>query len=285
MSTNKPMQKTLAILVTALCAFTLASSVGHAQPDTSEWTCEFCPFESGYRGDYELGGSVVSDDSARFGNASGYDEAGGYIDVNGEGAFVDESYRLSWLVEDLGLDSRYLEFEGGQQGRYDYRLAYRQLPQHIFDTTQTVFLESAADTLSLPSGWVSSGVTSGFSALATSLTDRDIESEREILEIGGRYMPSSRYRVSAEYRHQTRDGIEITGGSYFTQSSLLPRPFDYETDEFDLSLHYIGSNIQLKLAYYASMFEDNNMALNWENPFTSPAGAEFAVATRRPRVL
>jgi len=267
----------------AAAVFVFGTSVSFSQVvDTSDWVCEFCPFESGYRADFEAGTALVDDDSARFGSASGYDEDGAYLDFSGEGSLVRESFRSSWRAEDLGLDSRALEFEGGEPGRYDFRVAYRELPQHLFDTTQTIFRESAADTLSLPSGWDSAHVTSGFSALTENLAARDIESERETLEIGGRYLASSRYRVSAEFRRQKREGVDITNGSYFTQSSQLPRPFDYETDEFDVNLNYLGSNFQFELGYYASLFDNNNAALNWDNPFISAVGAESAALAQPP---
>ena len=85
--------------------------------DTSAWECEFCPFESGHRADYELGATSVSDDSAYFGNATGYGEEGVYANVDGEGSYASERHQMRWLVEDLGLDSRYAELAGGRQGK------------------------------------------------------------------------------------------------------------------------------------------------------------------------
>ena len=40
-----------------------------------------CPFAKGHEASYDAGGAYVSDDAARFGNATGYDEAGGYVDA------------------------------------------------------------------------------------------------------------------------------------------------------------------------------------------------------------
>lgn len=253
-----------------------------AEVDTSAWICEFCPFESGYRADYEVGVSNVSDDSAYFGDASGYDEEGAYLNVDGNGSYHDDGYQMRWTIEDLGLDSRFAEVSGGQQGTYDYHLAYRQIPRHVFDTTGTIFEQVSADTLSVPSGWVTAPLTSGFTELNSSLVSQNIESDRKSVAFGGRYMLSDRFRISADFRRQKRDGTDVFAGSYFTQSSLLPRPFDYETDEIDFDIRYAGDNGFVKLAYYASLFDNSNTELRWDNPFTSSPGAEQAALAQPP---
>ncbi len=253
-----------------------------AEVDTSGWACEFCPFERGHRGHYELGATEVSDDSAYFGDASGYAEEGTYLNVDGKGSYRNDGYQMRWTIEDLGLDSRFAEVSGGRQGRYDYHLAYRQIPRHIFDTTDTIFEQVSADTLALPSGWVTAPLTSGFTELNSSLVSQNIESERKSLAFGGRYMLSDRFRISADFRRQKRDGTDVFAGSYFTQSSLLPRPFDYETNEIDFDIRYAGDNGFMKLAYYASLFDNSNTELRWDNPFTSSPGAEQAALAQPP---
>ena len=269
------------ILLLAIGVATLP--VAHAQAvDTSEWICEFCPFASGTRADLAVGASSVSDDSAYFGDASGYSEEGAYANLDGDGSHVRGEHRLQWRIEDLGLDSRVAELRGGRQGTFDYNVAYSQLPRHRYFTTDTIFLQSAADTLSLPGGWVSAPLTSGFTELDSSLKRRNIESERRVLELGGKYLPSSRVRLSASYRRQERDGLDIYGGSYFTQSSLLPGAFDYVTDVVDFGIRYAGDNGFLSLDYYLSEFDNSTAALNWETPFTSSPGAEFAALAQPP---
>jgi len=256
----------LAIALTLTAAATGAA----AQPDTSEWKCEQCPFETGYRADYTLGGSYVSDDAARFGDATGYDEKGGYVEADGAGRYTNDGYRMDWILEDLGLDSRFAELEGGHQGTYEYRLAYRQLPHHVFDTTRTIYGTAGSDLLILPADWVRSGTTAGFTALDTSLMARDIESERKVLEIGGRYLPTSNFEIFAEYARQERDGLGITSGSFYTQGNLLPRPFDYQTDSADVGLRLRSERGFVTLAYYGSFFQDQASVLAWENAFIGP---------------
>ena len=250
--------------------------------DTGSWKCEFCPFESGQRGDYELTIGNVSDDSAYLGDENGYSEEGVYGNIDGEGAYANDDHQLRWTVEDLGLDSRFAELSGGHQGTYDYSLAYREMPRSQFFTTESIFLQTTSDTLSLPAGWVRAPTTSGFTMLNANLVRRDIESERKILELGGKYLPTNRFSFSANYRRQEHDGVDVYGGSYFTQASLLAASFDYVTDEVGFDIRYAADNGYLSLAWYLSDFDNSNDALNWENPFTSAPGAEFGALAQPP---
>jgi MtrB/PioB family decaheme-associated outer membrane protein len=260
-------------LFLALGALTLGS-VAHAQAvDTSDWACEYCPFEDGHSGDYEVGASQVSDDSAYFGNFTGYDEEGTYANVDGDGSYGNGGYRMRWLAEDLALDSRVVELEGSRVGVFDYNLGFSQIPQRKFITTSTVFAESGS-TLSLPSSWVPASTTDGFTALGSSLVGRNIESDRSIFEIGGRYIARGRVSFTADYRRQEQDGLKIKGGPAFTNSSLLPMPFDYSTDEVDLGIRYDGDNAYMSVSWYMSDFRNDNRSLTWDQPFSAVAGAE-----------
>ena len=277
------MSKTRILILAATAGAAMATSIANAQAaDTSDWICEFCPFESGYRADYEIGATNVSDDSAYFGNASGYGDEGIYVNVDGEGTYTTDGHQLRWTLEDLGLDSRFAELEGGRQGSFDYNLAYREIPRQRFFTSYTIFQQTAADTLSLPGGWVSAPLTSGFTELDASLVQRNIESERSFLDIGGRYLLADRFRFSANYRRQDHDGVDLYSGASFTQSSLFPRPIDYVTDEVNIKVRYSGENGSVSLGWYLSDFDNSNDALIWETPFTASAGAEFPAMAQAP---
>jgi hypothetical protein len=160
-----------------------------AQVDTSNWACESCPFEDGYRAEVEVGATYVGEDGAiRFGNATGYDDKGGYADVNGHGRYVSDGYRLDWYIEDL-VDAPVVEIDGGRQGTFGFRVGYRELPYRRFDTTETIFNQSSSDTLSLPSGWVPAATTTDMTQLSSSLRRQTIESDREIIELGANWKP------------------------------------------------------------------------------------------------
>jgi MtrB/PioB family decaheme-associated outer membrane protein len=260
----------------------LGSTANAQAVDTSDWACEYCPFETGHQGDYAVGATNASDDSAYFGNATGYDEEGTYANVDGEGSYAGDTQRMRWRLEDLALDSRVAELEGGRPGKFDYNLAWRELPRRQFNTTSTIFAQSGNNSLVLPAGWVDAPLTSGMTELNSSLVSRNIESDRSVLEIGGRYLPTKRFSFSADYRRQEQDGLKMYGGSTFTNASVLPMPFDYTTDEVDVGLRYNGDNSFVSLSWYLSDFQNENLSLQWENPFTPSPGAGTLAMAQAP---
>ncbi len=257
----------------------LTPAIALAQVDTSDWKCESCPFEQGYRADIDAGATYVGEDGAiRFGNATGYDDKGGFVNVDGQGRYVSEDYHLDWMVEDLGLDSRVFEMDGGKQGTFGFHVGYRELPYRRFDTTRTVFNPSTSDTLTLPASWVPAGLTTNMPQLSSSLRSQTIESDRQVIDAGADWKPAKAFRVYADFRRQNRDGIDITGGSSFTQSTLLPRWIDYETDQIDAGIQYGTDRASLSLAYYGSYFTNQNPSLTWDVPFASSGLDQFVMA-------
>ncbi|HEY5624193.1 MAG TPA: MtrB/PioB family decaheme-associated outer membrane protein, partial [Gammaproteobacteria bacterium] len=244
-----------------------------AQVDTSEWQCEYCPFVDGYDADIEAGATYVSDDTEQLGSGSGYDESGGYVNGDGEGLYAKEGYRLEWLAEDLGLDSRILEIEGGHPGRFAFRLAYSELPYRRFDTTRTVYTATSADTLALPADWVTASRTSDLTALRPSLRAQVIESDRKTLSAGAEIEAGSDFSVFVDYRRRERDGVDIVSASNFSQSVMLPRVLDFETDLIDAGIAYSKGPFNLRLAWFGSFFSNNADSLSWDNPFSTFPGA------------
>ncbi|NNF15982.1 MAG: MtrB/PioB family decaheme-associated outer membrane protein [Gammaproteobacteria bacterium] len=261
----------------------LASGVIAADVDFSDWACEACPFDSGYRATYSAGAGYVSDDSAKFGNDYGEDEQGAVALATGDGIYTTDNHRMVWALEDLGLDSRSGQLEGGNPGTYGYYLEYRETPHYRFNTTSTIFRAAGSDQLTEPAGWTDSGLTSGFTALSGSLRPQNIATERQAVTLGGNYRSqSSPFKFTADYRHEERDGNRIIGGSYFTQAALLPVSMDYQTDDVDIGLSYTGDNGQIRLGYHAGWFRNNNWSVTWDNPFTAPAAAARGRLAQEP---
>jgi MtrB/PioB family decaheme-associated outer membrane protein len=280
-------RRTLQILTGLLASAAIALLILYAPPaaaqaDTSAWECKYCPFPDGYKAEVEAGADYVSDTDARFGNVTGYDEKGAYLDLGGEGHYTSNGYQLNWFAEDLGLASRIIELDGGHQGRYGFYLDYSELPYRLFDSTNSVFTATSGDTLTLPSGWVPASLTSGFTALATSLQARNIESDRQTLAAGFDLAATSNFSVFADYRHQKRDGVDIVAGANFIQASLLPRMIDFETDLIDAGVEYANGSLSLSLGWFGSFFKNNNQALTWDNPFTPFPGADQGRLAQEP---
>jgi MtrB/PioB family decaheme-associated outer membrane protein len=257
----------------------LGPAISYAQVDTSEWECESCPFDQGYRAAIEVGATNVSDDAARFGNFTGYDEKGTYANLDGQGRYAGDDYRVDYTMEDLGLDSRVFELSVGAPGQFEVRLGYRELPFRRFDTTSTIFDSPTGDTLTLPSSWVAAGTTGQMTALSSSLQQRLVGTDRQMIDLGGDWNASDDFVVFADFQRQTRDGIDISSAGSYTQASFLPRMIDYETDRVDAGVHYNTESVSLTLAYYGSFFTNNNSSLTWETPFlTVPGGTSLRMA-------
>ncbi len=70
-----------AVLLAGL-AGVLIGPLHAAEPDKSDWECRFCAFPSGTEVDVDGGIIWVSDDAAKFGDFTGLDEAGAYLDAH-----------------------------------------------------------------------------------------------------------------------------------------------------------------------------------------------------------
>jgi len=116
-------------LATAIAVTLMIPGAAFAQVDTSEWKCEYCPFDDGYRAEIDAGAIYVSDDAARFGNGTGLDEKGAYVDLGGNGRYRKDGTDVSWYAEDLGTSARVLNVSAGRPGKYEVELDYRELLQ------------------------------------------------------------------------------------------------------------------------------------------------------------
>jgi MtrB/PioB family decaheme-associated outer membrane protein len=261
-------------LRTAIAATLLLPTAAFAQVDTGEWKCEYCPFDDGYRAEVDAGAGYVSDDAARFGNGTGRDAKEAFIGLGGAGRYLKNGTEVTWYAEDLGEDSRVLNISGGRPGKFELGLDYRDLPYRLFDSTSTIFGSSGTGVLSLPAAWVSAATTAGFTALDASLTPVNIEKDRQIIEVGAKYLPTRKIKLYADYSRQKRDGVSVMSGSQFTQSSFLPRPVDDYTDQLNAGVRFSVGSLNLGLAYFGSFYRNDIDSLSWENPFTAAPGAD-----------
>jgi MtrB/PioB family decaheme-associated outer membrane protein len=236
--------------------------------DTSRWACKYCPFEEGYSLTPVLGAGYVSDDSAKFGEYTGLNEEGAYVVADAQGRYrTKDGLWVDLSAVDLGLDSRYVGIEGGKQGAYQLHLSYKQLPHNISDTAVSPFIGFGTDSLTLPSNWVPAGTTGTMPALAGSLRLVDLETERRLFDLGGSLTPVKHWAFAVNFRHEEKTGTRGTGGSFIFNDSLLPMPVDYKTDQIDVSAAYSVARFQARIAYYGSIFKNDDDAFTWANPY------------------
>jgi len=251
--------------------------------DTSRWPCKYCPFEETRSFSPNLGAGYVSDDSAKFGEYTGRNEEGAYVVADADGRY--RSKDALWLdlsAVDLGLDSRYVGIEGGKQGMYQLHLSYKQLPHNISDTAVSPFIGFGTSSLTLPSNWVPAGTTTTMTALDGSLRGVDLETERRLFDLGASLTPVKHWAFAANVRHEEKTGTRGTGGAFVFNDSQLPMPVDYKTDQIDVSAAYSIARFRARIAYYGSIFRNDNDAFTWANPYvplvTGGAVGQIALA-------
>ena len=246
-------------VLSAQVATAVAADAGGDQPpvDTSQWKCKFCAFEKGWSGDLDLGLGYVSRDSFKFGEYTGLNEQGGFLIGNGSARFRGENANyLNIDASNLGLDSRSLSAEGGQQGAIKLFLNYKELPHYISDSVVTPFVGTGGNTLTLPSGWVTAPSTGTMTSLPGSLHDVDLETKRKRLGVGISLIPATNWQYTLSFREETKEGTQRIAGAFLFSSAQLVLPVDYVTDQFDASASYSGSKLQAKFAYYVSTFNN-----------------------------
>jgi MtrB/PioB family decaheme-associated outer membrane protein len=261
----------LSALSSAAAAADGASGAGRASVDTSQWKCESCKFEQGLSGTLDVGLGNVSDKSAKFGDYTGLNKKGGFFIGDGAARSRGEDGAYWNLnASNLGLDSRSLDAEGGQQGKYKLLLKYDELPHFISDSALTPFVGNGGASLTLPAGFVPGGTT-GAMSLAGTLQQVEIGTQRKRLGVGASWIPVSDWEYAVNFRHETKEGTKRTAGSFFVNSTQLIEPVDYVTDQVDASAAYTGKKFQMKFAYYGSKFRNSDDSLTWQNPFGTPA--------------
>jgi hypothetical protein len=107
----------------------------------------------------DVGVTNVSSSSFKFGEYNGLEQSGPNADVNfslkGGGAWDSEdATRYSLTGTNLGLDTRNLKGEFGQQGKFRFNFGYDELLRNQSDTYQTPYLGNGTNNLTLPTNWL-----------------------------------------------------------------------------------------------------------------------------------
>jgi len=233
-------------------------------------------------GTIEYGLGYVSDDSYGFGRFTGLEEEGLFL-VGG----IDAEFRpgrpdyLHFHARDLGLDSRWLLFEYGEQGKFETHLEYNQLPSFKMDSAQTPYQGVGTNTLTVAPG-----------ASPTSLLPLKLETERRRVSGGFSLFSGANWKTSLDVRHETKEGTDWIGGALLataggggggagggigrTYAVILPEPVDQTTTQMDASLEYSNKRTQWKMNFHTSLFNNANSSLRWEDPgFAVSGGASL----------
>ena len=253
-------------LLAALGVLSAAGTAAAAEADTSQWKCEKCPYAKGTTGAVDVGAGYVSDDSTTFGNYTGLDQQGPYLDLGGKIAYRGEGgYYADLSAADLGLDIRSIDAQIGREGQYSLRLGYAEIPRYFAEGARTPFLGIGGNDLTLPVGFPAADTAS--MPLATTLQPVELGYKAKRFDIGGKWVGQENWAYNVSFRRDVKDGTKPTSGSFFSTASQLAAPVDLTTDQFEVGASYGTKQLQATVAYQLSQFKNGNDSLTWANPF------------------
>ena len=225
----------------------------------------------------ELGGGYNTEDSFKFGQYSGLQNRGGFVIGNlylQHRADYNSDSTDYWKLEgrNLGLSSRFIRGEYGQQGKGSLFFEYNQTPHYRWDDAKTPFIING-NQLDLPFDWIPGTDTASMPNLNSSLHPVNIATERKKYRTGLSWHFGPQWTANINYFHEKKDGFDVTSGIFGTTggnplSAILPRPIDYETNDAHFELNYGDRTSQLSLRYHLSIFDNANSSLTWQNPYS-----------------
>ena len=229
----------------------------------------------------ELGVGYVSEDSFKFGNFTGLHDNGahliGNIDLNRRNEA--NTHYFSLTGRNLGLSSRNLTIEGGEQGNYGLRLEYDEIPRYFSDTYQTPYLGAGTNRLPQPAGVTDGATVAAIAGLVANMKPYDVKTQRKGLGFGITKELSRGWDVEFGYKRENKDGDKLTAAMIQTGTGgsrtavIVPEPVNYSTDQFEAFARYTDEKLQFQFGYYGSLFKNANDALTWDNLFTGTGNA------------
>ncbi|MCM2288171.1 MAG: MtrB/PioB family decaheme-associated outer membrane protein [Sulfuritalea sp.] len=290
LSTEKRFNRTL--LAASIAAIGFATPVAVWAEEATEEVRRLTRPDS----EIELGIGDVSRNSFKFGDYTGLHKRGVYgianISVVRRGD--DDARYLEIVGSNLGLDSRSLSVDGGEQGNYSLRLGYSELPKLHSDTFQTPYNGMGTSRLTAPVGWagtidrtpggainapIAATVvnTTMMTALAANMKPFEVKTERKDLSLGLTKMLPAGWDVELGYKHNKKEGTKLKGaplqiaGGGSRGTLLVPDPIDYTDDQFSVLARYVGEKLQVQLGYQASFFKNSAAPLVFDNLYYNAA--------------
>lgn len=244
----------------------------------------------------ELGVGDVSRNSYKFGDYTGLNKNGAYgianISVIRRGD--DDARYLEIIGRNLGLDSRSLSVEGGEQGNYSLRFGYSELPKLHSDSYQTPYSGMGTSRLTAPAGWAGTidrtpggainapiaatvVTTAMMTQLAANMKPFEVKTERKDLSFGLTKLLPAGWDVDLSYKHNKKDGTKLKGaalqiaGGGSRGALLVPDPIDYTDEQFSALARYVGEKLQVQVGYQASLFKNAAEPLVFDNLYYNAA--------------
>ena len=242
----------------------------YAKVDTRRWRCRLCPFGlGGEEGRVAAGLLHVEESHPRFGRDNGLDEAGAHAGLAADYRKRDEAGRsVEVRAADTGLAPRSASLRIGKGRAWDLRLGHREVPHNVATDGRTPY--SGRTSLSLPDDWQRAFDTQGMSGLAAA-RPFDYATRRRKDAAGFSLDLHPDWRLALDYSRETRKGTEETFADFLYQSTSLPKPIDYRSEELGARLSFDRRPLLLAAGLRTSRFRNADPFLEWESPWLGPA--------------
>ena len=193
--------------------------------------------------------------------------------------------------DNLGLTSRSLNAQVGQQGIWGLNFSYDEIPYYQSNTYRGIYTGVNGVTI----GGAAPGSITNVTTQAPNLLspNANVGVVRNIFTFGGKYQWQD-WTITASIRHDHKEGLQenslvwlgapsvISGNGNITSSALsyFLQPINYDTDRFDINAVYGNSSrMQLLFGYTYNAFTDNNSTWAGYNPFGFTSGATPATGS------
>ena len=238
----------------------------YTKVNTERWRCRLCPFElaSTKEAIWTAGVVHVADASARFGRDSGLDEAGARADLNLRYRRRSENGRMTDVAaRRLGLDSRAatIAIHGD---RSTARLDHREIPRNVSANGVTPF--AGVSSLTLPGDWQRAFDTARMTGLEKSIRF-DHGTRRRLTSARVRVKPKPDWWLQAAYSRETKSGTGETFADFLYQSTGLPKPVGFLTEELVASAGVQRAAFALATELRNVRFRNRHRSLDWQNPW------------------
>ncbi|MCL4802001.1 MAG: MtrB/PioB family decaheme-associated outer membrane protein [Burkholderiales bacterium] len=227
----------------------------------------------------ELGVGFSTEDSFKFGEFNGIEDQGPFLigNFNVRNRLGGTRY-LNAFGSNLGLDSRKLGVEYGEQGRFWLGAGYDMLTRNQFSDTQFIHQGLGGSFLTLPAGFAGIGQPPASAAgINPFLRTFEIKQERDIFRLGGGLSFGRGWGMEINYRQDDRDGSKLigavmgnTGGN--PRSAILPYDLKDRTQQVEAVVRWRSKEAQANFSYWYSRYDPDVNSLTWQNPYNIIAG-------------
>lgn len=234
-----------------------------------------------FANEVELGLGYLGEDAFKYGEYSGLKEEGAFIigNISLQHRAVFDDYDTTYFDlrgTDLGLASRSLDFEYGQQGLFSVHFQLSQVPKNMIDDARTPYIRANGGTiLTAPTRWSPGDRdTSEMTLLTSSLNETTFEHSREKYSGGFSLLPAKNWTIRTDFSRELKDGSRSIAALFGTNggnpaAAIVPEPIDYKTDTFDTSIGYVGKKGQFLISYHLSLFDNDYRSLDFDNLYAS----------------